>query len=513
MFAVDVCALPSTGSATGIAVAALFLLVLGVVVARWVRASAGRLSVVAVVPILLMALVGVSAPSAECGQDVLAPTTTTTPTTTTPTTTTTVVPVDPNLVLEIDTTMSPEVAPGSLSSLAAGFVYELGLFGDVDVNIDWGDGLTDEVLIPGPFAHTYQVSGQYTITVNGSLTGFGQDDEDVSEEISPLIGAQYLTSVNSFGDLGIKTLSYSFWKSENLTAVPASLPSSVTVLDQTFLEATSFNGHIGDWDTSNVVSMIGLFNYATSFNGDISRWDTSNVTSMYVMFHSAESFNVDLGDWDTGNVTDLSLMFMGAFSFNQNLNEWDTSNVIDMVGMFKDATSFNGDISGWDTGNVFRMTMMFENADSFDRDIGDWDTSKVTNMYSMFLAADSFNQNLADWDTGKVTDMSYMFLSADSFNQSLGAWDIGVVTVMSRMLDQTALSVDNYDATLIGWEDGPKQNSVVLGASGLFYSNAATTAHNLLTSCPGSNWQIADSGNLIVQGSLSNGDQPVDAYC
>ena len=512
MFAVDVCALPTTGGATGVAVVALFLLVLGVVVAHWVRASSGQVSVVVAPLLLLGALVSAPSVADSCTTTTAPSVTTIAPTVTTPPTT--LAPLSPNLVLKIDTTLSPDVAPGSLSSLAVGFVYELGLFGDVDVRVDWGDGSVSNVNIAGPFAHTYASTGQYTITVSGSLTGFGQDDDDGSAEISPLVGAQYLTSVISFGDLGIKTLRYTFWKAENLTAVPASLPSSVTVLDQTFLEATSFNGNISDWNTSNVLSMIGLFYYATAFNGDISRWDTSNVTSMYVMFHSAESFNRDLGDWDTGNVTDLSLMFMGAFLFNQNLNEWDTSNVIDMDGMFKDATSFNGDISGWDTSNVFRMAMMFDNAKSFDRDIGDWDTSKVTNMYSMFLVADSFNQNLADWDTSRVTDMRYMFLSADSFNQSLGAWDIGGVTDMSRMLDQTALSVDNYDATLIGWANQlTRQLSVPVGASGLHFGNDGLSARAVLMSCT-NNWTfVGDSLDPSLIPSSIGGDQPVDAYC
>ena len=180
MFAVDVCLLPATGGTTGIAVAALVLIVLGVVVARWVRASAGRLSVVATVPILLMALVGASAPSVECSQDVLAPTTTVTPTTTVAPTTT-VVPVDPNLVLQIDTSMQ-ELGGASIGSMAVSgsvstattYVFELGLFGDMNVSIDWGDNTTSVATTAGVVSHTYATSGKYEIKIIGSLTGFGQ---------------------------------------------------------------------------------------------------------------------------------------------------------------------------------------------------------------------------------------------------------------------------------------------------------------------------------------------------
>ena len=92
MFAVDVCRLPETGGSTLVVVAGVFLLVAGLIVTRWVRASAGRMSVV-VAPLVLLGGLAL-APQVT---DPCAPTTTTTvvPTTTTtvaPTTTTTVAP-------------------------------------------------------------------------------------------------------------------------------------------------------------------------------------------------------------------------------------------------------------------------------------------------------------------------------------------------------------------------------------------------------------------------------------
>ena len=47
---------------------------------------------------------------------------------------------------------------------------------------------------------------------------------------------------------------------------------------------TSFNQPIGNWNTSNVTNMFGMFYQASSFNQDISAWDTSNVTTMNYMF-------------------------------------------------------------------------------------------------------------------------------------------------------------------------------------------------------------------------------------
>jgi len=101
MFAVDVCDLPATGGSTFVLVAGLFVLVAGVIVARWVRASAGRLSVVVAPLVLLGGLV--LAPQVA---DPCAPTTTVAPATTTTVaaTTTTVAPATTTTVAPATTT-------------------------------------------------------------------------------------------------------------------------------------------------------------------------------------------------------------------------------------------------------------------------------------------------------------------------------------------------------------------------------------------------------------------------
>ena len=140
----------------------------------------------------------------------------------------------------------------------------------------------------------------------------------------------------------------------------------------------------------------------------------------------------------------------------------------------------------------------------------------MTNMRYMFYEASSFNQSVSGWDTGLVSDMSNMFEGASSFNQSLGAWDISAVVDMSNMLDDSALSVDNYDATLNGWADTlqVKQSNVVLGAAGLFFTSNGSLAHDTLTNPCGnnpSNWQINDSG--LDQSSLTNNNQSFAVVC
>jgi hypothetical protein len=93
MFAVGVCDLPETGGSMFVVIAGLFVLVAGVIVTRWVRQSAGRLSVVLAPLVLLGGFVLAPQVADPCppATTVAATTTTVAPTTTTlaPTTTTT----------------------------------------------------------------------------------------------------------------------------------------------------------------------------------------------------------------------------------------------------------------------------------------------------------------------------------------------------------------------------------------------------------------------------------------
>jgi surface protein len=486
MFAVEVCSLPVTGGATGVAVAAAFLLVLGVIVARWVRASAGRVSVVAVVPLLLLGIGAASTQASSTSCDSSTVTTTvpevTAPTTTVaPTTTTTVVPVDPNLVLQISIPMSNPTA----------YVFGLDLAGTVNVSIDWGDNSTSVATTAGVVSHTYATSGQYEIRVSGTLTGFGQSPYSDS-----LVGAEYLVGVSSFGDLGLTSLDYAFLGAHNLVSVPSVLPSTVVSLEGTFMWADSFNhANIGAWDTSNVTDMSFMFSYASSFNQSLNSWDTTSVTDMSFMFYEACLFNGDVSNWDTSNVTNMLGMFSST-AFNHSLNSWDTGNVTNMNSMFNNALSFNGDVSNWDTGKVTDMNLMFHRAFSFNQDISDWDTSSVTDMGSMFRDATSFNQSLSTWVTSSVTDMGSMFRGATSFNQSLSSWNVSLVANMQNMLDNTALSSANYAATLIGWSSRSVKPNVQFGASGKSVGDvysAGCDARELLEDS--SSWIISDSSN------------------
>ncbi|CAL6429326.1 unnamed protein product [Bathycoccus prasinos] len=200
----------------------------------------------------------------------------------------------------------------------------------------------------------------------------------------------------------------------------------------------SFNGDIGDWDTSQVTDMRLMFHNSYAFNQNIGNWDTSKVTSLGQMFLSAKVFDQPIGTWDTSQVTNMYQMFRHAYKFNQPIGNWDTSSVTSMQEIrymgFYNQTDFRGDLSNWDTSRVKSMESMFYDAASFLGDgFSNWDVSHVTNMDSMFYKSLAFNQPIGSWDTSKVTDMYAMFESVASFNQDITNWDVSQVTSMERM--------------------------------------------------------------------------------
>jgi hypothetical protein len=108
VFAVDVCRLPATGGSMFVLVAGLFLLAAGAIVTRWVRQSAGRLSVVVAPLVLLGGLALTPQMTDPCMP----------PTTATPTTTAT-----PDATASPTTTAAPDAAASPTTTAAPESVF------------------------------------------------------------------------------------------------------------------------------------------------------------------------------------------------------------------------------------------------------------------------------------------------------------------------------------------------------------------------------------------------------
>lgn len=187
--------------------------------------------------------------------------------------------------------------------------------GNVNISVDWGDSTSNNYNTDGNISHTYAVDGTYTVKVSGTADQFN------------VYGTE-LIEVGDFGSLGLIDLFTTFYDCINLTAVPASFPSSITSLAYAFYGCTALNSaNISAWNISSVTAISGIFTNATSFNQSLSSWDTSAVTDMADVFYGATSFNQDISGWDTSNVTNMYRMFGNATSFNQNLSGWCVTNI------------------------------------------------------------------------------------------------------------------------------------------------------------------------------------------
>ncbi len=246
---------------------------------------------------------------------------------------------------------------GFYTTLGPGTTVSLGLAGEVEAAIDWGDGIIEDVTTAGPHVHDYHVDGIYSVYVSGHIAGYNSHDHggDAGERAK-------LVKVANWGGVGFTCLNNAFENCVNLVSIPtdSSKIRAVTDMSRMFAEASSFNQDIRWWNTLNVTDMSEMFAGALAFNRVIGDWDTSNVTDMSGMFAGASAFNQDIGRWDTLSVTTMSGMFAGASAFNQDIGDWDTFSVIDMKHMFDGAEAFNQDLSKWNVKKIVSRPEHFD---------------------------------------------------------------------------------------------------------------------------------------------------------
>ncbi len=272
--------------------------------------------------------------------------------------------------------------------------------------------------------------------------------------------------------------------------------SAVATMESMFENAQLFDQPIGNWETSSVTLMNSMFKDAQVFNQNINDWDVVNVTNFASMFESTQLFNMPLGDWETNEGQNMAAMFKEAAVFNQNIDTWNTSFVTTMDAMFQDAIMYDQPMENWNTASVTTMRRMFSGATLFNQNIDPWNTRAVTTMQEMFKEAIAFNSPLNSWRVPRVQNMDRMFQNANSFNQILDEWDLGVVSMsrmfddainydqvlgawdmsqvtnLSSMLDNSGMSRDSYDATLIAWSEQQLPSGLTLGALNVPYCDA-----------------------------------------
>jgi Mycoplasma protein of unknown function, DUF285 len=211
------------------------------------------------------------------------------------------------LVLAVDTTTAgcntPTVGLPLQSDPATGSVTP-------DVNVDWGDESSETVTSTGDVQHTYASPGVYTIAITPaagsgpSLTQFGDP--------YGWTGANCVTAVSQWGQLGLTSLAGAFDGASILSSVPATIPPGIDDFVNTFRSATIFNQDIGGWDLSRATTTQAMFYDAKAFNNggndSINNWNTAVDTDMSYMFGNDDAFNQNLGSWNTTASTPSDFM-------------------------------------------------------------------------------------------------------------------------------------------------------------------------------------------------------------
>jgi len=212
------------------------------------------------------------------------------------------------------------------------------------VKIDWGDGKSDTydyIANQGNdrYRHDYDINniplGEYTVTISGTATALG-----TATAFEVMNGDSMITRVESFGELGLKSLAGAFFGTTALTYVCPTIPRTVTNTSRMFMSSL-FNGdNISDWVVRNVTDMNAMFADAGYFNGDISGWDVSNVKKFQNMFNMGffldgngmpgiAAFNRDISSWKVNTTSQLDRMFFYARKFDQDLSSWKCGGLSD----------------------------------------------------------------------------------------------------------------------------------------------------------------------------------------
>ena len=170
------------------------------------------------------------------------------------------------------------------------------------------DDEDDSVLVKNS---TYKHQSAYDDIIDRNMSEFLNNDEIFKETVEKMILVDRQYTVKDKEELKtlVKKSVKIFGNECNLNWLDTNL---ITNMSNLFYGMKDFNGHIENWDVSNVKDMTGMFFKAESFNQPIGNWDVSNVENMYSMFFEAKSFNQPIKNWNVSNVKYISYIFFNC---------------------------------------------------------------------------------------------------------------------------------------------------------------------------------------------------------
>lgn len=224
--------------------------------------------------------------------------------------------------------------------------------------VDWGDGSTNYFTSAADpnWKHTYSVSGDYTVKINGKFTGM---------------------VFNNTGDK-LKILKVSKWGPDFRIG---------TTQGNYFSGCSNLNIFANDvLNTQGTTQLFGAFNSCSSITDipNLASWDVQLILRFDSMFVSCSSLNPDTTGWNVRSGTNFGALFQGTI-FNRSISNLNTTSATNMGYMFAFNTAFNQPVSTLTTNLVTNFQNMFNGASAFNQDVSTWSIASLTNATNMML--------------------------------------------------------------------------------------------------------------------------------
>ena len=316
--------------------------------------------------------------------------------------------------------------------------------GTYNFSVNWGDSSSDTITVwnQAQTTHTYASSGDYTITITGTLTGW---------QFSNTGDRLKILSISQWGTMKIGSPSSSgyFYGCTNLTSTATDVP-----------------------DTTGVTSFLNGFRDCLNFSQSFATLNVTSAQNMRAVFFNSGFNNALPTSWPA--LTTTTEMFRSG-TFNQVIN-WSCPSLLTANNMFLLNTAYNSSFT-ISAPNLTTLAQAFSQCPM--NSAINVTSSALTSISSIFNSTTAFNGAL-NIPTSNLTDVSTAFQNADAFTQSLASWTVPQIQNFTGFMNiATGLSTANYDATLISWAAQgfhPSARSISFGGSKYTSTNPTVVA-------------------------------------
>lgn len=184
-------------------------------------------------------------------------------------------------------------------------------------------------------------------------------------------------------------------------------------LDKTLSSVINCNVNLTGWALGPNVETESFTNGSDNLVLDVTDWTFDTGVKLITLFAFSKNATITgLASWDTSNVVSLMGLFNATLitSDISGISGWNTANVTDLgflFGSYKYSSVTIPNLSNWNTGNVTTLRSTFETTASLNWDLGKWDVSKVTTMEYTFRYTDlTYSQDLTCWNVEHLSSQN-----------------------------------------------------------------------------------------------------------